>query len=327
MTRFLGVLTAALVLVVVAPAQAAKVDLAGGKTTLKLDRGTAAALTAAGVSVSGSGVFPITGGRIDPATGAGRIDHRGGLRIAAGSRSVRLSKFRIQNGNLSAVAGGARLHVAKLRGGKLRRTATTTRIARVRVELTGKAARALNAALHTSLFARGVPLGRATVDAKLAQIAPRGGSTALAVDPGALSALTSLGITPGLVDPASADKSGAFRFPITGGVVDAKTLAGRIRHSGGISLTKGSTVVELTRFDIEISGTPQLTALVGGTRVPILDLDLSGITTSVKGLRVTVSGVRATLTAEAAGALNQAFGTTAFQEGLLLGIATVRARL
>ena len=154
----------------------------------------------------------------------------------------------------------------------------------MRVELTGKAARALNAALHTSLFARGVPLGRATVNAKLAQLAPRGGSTALAVDPGALSALTSLGITPGLVDPASADKSGAFRFPITGGVVDAKTLAGRIRHSGGISLTKGSTIVELTRFDIAISGTPQLTALVGGTRVPILDLDLSGITTSVKGL-------------------------------------------
>ena len=61
--------------------------------------------------------------------------------------------------------------------------------------------------------------------------------------------------------------------------------------------------------------------------VPILDLDLSGITTSIKRLRVTVSGVRATLTAEAAGALNQAFGTTAFQEGLLLGTATVRARL
>ena len=99
MTRSLGVLTAALFLVVAAPAQAAKVDLAGGKTTLKLDRGTAAALTAAGVSVSGSGVFPITGGRIDPATGAGRIDHRGGLRRHSSVRRPSIRPRLVQPGS------------------------------------------------------------------------------------------------------------------------------------------------------------------------------------------------------------------------------------
>jgi hypothetical protein len=85
--------------------------------------------------------------------------------------------------------------------------------------------------------------------------------------------------------------------------------------------------VELTRFDIEIDGSPQLTAVVGGARVPILDLDVSSLTREVDGLDVTLGNVRATLTAEAAGALNQAFGTTAFSEGLLIGVATVRAEL
>ena len=100
-----------------------------------------------------------------------------------------------------------------------------------------------------------------------------------------------------------------------------------MRHSGGISLTRAATRVELTSFDIVVDDTPQLTALVGGARVPILNLDVSGLTQEVDGLEVTLGNVRATLTAEAAGALNQAFATTAFSEGLLLGVATVRAEL
>jgi hypothetical protein len=85
--------------------------------------------------------------------------------------------------------------------------------------------------------------------------------------------------------------------------------------------------VELTRFDIVIDGSRQLTAHVGGSRVPILNLDVSGLTRDVDGLDVTLGNVRATLTAEAAAALNQAFSTTAFSEGLLIGVAAVRAEL
>ena len=69
----------------------------------------------------------------------------------------------------------------------------------------------------------------------------------LAIDSGAASALASEGITPGVIAPASAG-SGGLELPITGGRVNAETLAGSIRHSGGISLTKGTTVVELRRF-------------------------------------------------------------------------------
>jgi hypothetical protein len=328
----------ALLLALAPAASAAQVDLAGGDTNVRVDRGTLSAVTGAGIAIAPTGAakatgrqvrFPIRGGRLDPAAGAGTVNHRGGLRFSRGGRSLELTRFRIQGRFLSALAGGHRVRILRLRAGTavVRRTATTTTVSGVRLELTRAAARALNATLGTNLFARGIVLGTARVHARLAELFVQDGSTSLAVDAGAAAALASQGIVPGLIAPASANSDGSLAFPITRGRVDARTFAGLVRHSGGLSLTKGTTRVELTRFDIEIDGTPQLTALVGGSRVPILDLDLSGLTQSIDGLDVTLGNVRATLTAQAAAALNQAFGTTAFSEGLLLGVATVRAEL
>ncbi len=150
------------------------------------------------------------------------------------------------------------------------------------------------------------------------------GDTTLALDEGAADALESLGIAPAPIAPATAGVDG-IAFPITGGRVDTESLAGVIRHSGGISLTKDDTVVELKRFDINIDDKPDLTAKVGGDRVSILKLDLSGATIHVVDRSVTVSGVEARLTKAAADALNGAFETTAFTPGLLLGTATVSA--
>lgn len=332
----IGVL--AFLLALAPAASAARVDLAGGDTNVRVDRGTLSAVTGAGIAIAPTGAaeatgrrvrFPITGGRLDPAAGAGTVNHRGGLRFSRSGRSLELTRFRIQGRFLSALAGGDRVRILRLRAGAavVRRTATTTTVSSVRLELTRAGARALNATLGTHLFARGIALGTARVHARLAELFIEDGSTSLAVDPGAASALASQGIVPGLVAPASANSDGSLAFPITRGRVDARTFAGLIRHSGGLSLTKGSTRVELTRFDVGIDGTPQLTALVGGSRVPILNLDLSDLTQDVDGLNVTLGNVRATLTAEAASALNQAFGTTAFAEGLLLGVATVRPEL
>ncbi len=66
-------------LLVVAPAASADVRLSGGATSIKLDRGTAHALASLGVAVApidpararrARVVFPVTGGRIDPASAA-----------------------------------------------------------------------------------------------------------------------------------------------------------------------------------------------------------------------------------------------------------------
>lgn len=152
------------------------------------------------------------------------------------------------------------------------------------------------------------------------------GGTTLKLDAGTAEALTSLGVSVAPISPAKAGSKG-ITFPITGGKVNSKTLAGNIKHSGGLRFTKGSTTVDLTRYTINIDKKPDLVATVGDARVSILSLDLSKLRNNSKGKNIKLSGVKASLTAAAAGALNQAFSTTAFTEGLVLGTATVSAKV
>lgn len=155
--------------------------------------------------------------------------------------------------------------------------------------------------------------------------ANRASVTSLQLDPGAAAALQSLGVTAAPIAPAYANDDG-LNFPITNGL-GSILFTRTIKHAGGISLTAGSTRVELTRFWINVDRQPDLTALVGGQRVSILDLELSQARLGFRGGRVTLGPVAARLTQTAADALNGAFGVTAFSKGLLLGQATVRLRL
>jgi len=71
-----------------------------GKTWLKVDKDTAAALSDAGVKVEATGAaegptakrpyfaFPIVGGKVDKDPPGGRIVHSGGLSFSADSKSV-----------------------------------------------------------------------------------------------------------------------------------------------------------------------------------------------------------------------------------------------
>jgi hypothetical protein len=150
------------------------------------------------------------------------------------------------------------------------------------------------------------------------------GATTLTLDKGATDALASLGIAAAPLKPATAEGAD-LAFPITTGRVNKKTLAGKIRHSGGLSLTRDATRVELRNFIIDTKQAV-LTARVGDTRLAILDLDLSKVKVAKKGKKLTVSGVTATLTKGAADALNGAFATGAFTPGLLIGTAVVQTR-
>ena len=155
----------------------------------------------------------------------------------------------------------------------------------------------------------------------------RYGATTLELDPGAVAALTGLGVAPAPIAPARALDSGELSFPIVNSLGNA-LRTGQIRHSGGISLTAGGTTVELTNFNIDPLRR-QLTARVGDARVPILSLDFSHARLSVKWGSFRLGPVGGSLTDVAAGALNSAFGLPAgtVPAGLKLGDATVRYRL
>ena len=334
-------LVAAGALLAAAPSAQAAVDLAGGSTQLKLNRGTAKALGSLGVAVAPTGKasaddarirFPISGGAIDPASAAGRINHRGGLRFSAGRKSITLKSYRVKVGakiTLSALVGGSRVRILDLSGTpEVTRSGFGTNVSGLTAKLNNAAAKALNATFGVHAFSKGIPLGKVRVKAlpSETELLARGATT-LALDSGALAAIVGLGVTPGIVGPATLDGTTAL-FPITGGRVALNLGAAEVTHAGGISLTKGSTVVNLTDFDIRVGGgAVQLFAAVNGgaAKVAILDVDLTGVTPAVSGRDVTLAGATARLTQGAADALNAAFGTTAFTAGLVLGQATVSA--
>lgn len=178
----------------------------------------------------------------------------------------------------------------------------------------------------------------AAPQAQAAKVSLDGMRTTLTTDPGTTSALFGAGIIPFPIAPSSiAPTSDAARytFPVTGGKVDAKTLAGTIRHSGGLLLAQrdgmGWNALSLARFTIHVTGAPYLSATVnGGQRVAIADLDLGDaqIKKYVKGGRayVSIKNVGVTLNATAMGAVNTTFGT-ALPDSVKLGTASVLARV
>jgi hypothetical protein len=337
-----GLAVALAVWILPARAEAAPAQLSSGTTTLAINKAVAKALNGAGVAVkplkpakagkSGIG-FPVTGGSFDVETVRGTIRHSGGLRLAANGAKLDLEKFTIKVGKkatLSAKVGGSRVTILNLdlSKAKLGREGLAYRIAKVKAALTGAAAKAINATLGAKVAAGGLVLGRATVVALPTEVnVLADGDTSLTLDPGAAALLGGAGISAAPVGPATVGSGGSLVFPITGGKLATADLAGVIPHSGGIRLSDGGTTVDLLSFEINLDADPDLTALVGPDRVSILSLDLSGATIAVgkSNGRITVSGVKARLTAAAAGALNAAFGVSAFAEGQLLGTTVTHA--
>jgi hypothetical protein len=155
-----------------------------------------------------------------------------------------------------------------------------------------------------------------------------GGVTSVALSSVFTGALTTLGVTPSPLSPASLSGATA-NFPVTGGAVDADTAKGEIDHSGGLVLTAGSTVVTLSNFDITyLSGAPVLTGIVtaNGTLVGRYALFNLAVDASLpiqpkNDFYVYLPGVKLTLTSGAANLLNGAFGVTAFTGGIPIGTA------
>jgi len=119
----------------------------------------------------------------------------------------------------------------------------------------------------------------------------------------------------------------AFAFPIVGGKVEKDPLGGKIVHSGGLSFSANSEKVVVKRFVIDLDR-GVLSAKVAGTgqRIALLRLGApEGV--KVGSERIVLKGVDAKLTSQAAKALNEAFDTDLFAGGLLIGEATVNAKI
>ena len=155
------------------------------------------------------------------------------------------------------------------------------------------------------------------------------GKTWLKIDKDTAAALSDAGIEVEATGAAEGPTANHpyFAFPIVEGKVEKDPLGGKIVHSGGLSFSADSESVVVKRFVIDLDRFV-LTAKVAGTgqRIDLLKL---GAPESAKigSEKIVLKGVDAKLTAEAAKALNEAFDTNLFAGGLLIGEATVIAKI
>ena len=184
-----GALAAALLALTLSapPAQSAErsaaVPVTGGYTLLKLDAGTAAVLSDAGVGIEATGpaigpagsttfAFPIVGGKVNKGQLGGRIVHSGGLAITAGNTTLVVKRFVIDldRGVLTAKVAGADARIPLLRlgaaTGGVQASPGLLLLKDVNARLTATAVHALNQTFDTDLFKAGLPIGKATVIAR-----------------------------------------------------------------------------------------------------------------------------------------------------------------
>lgn len=164
-----------------------------------------------------------------------------------------------------------------------------------------------------------------------------GKSTSVLLDSGFTGALTTLGLTPGVVGEGDL-VDGSLVFPITGGNVTYYTpgtvkpyVQGSIEHEGsGFSLTAGSIKAEFTNFTID-PGTSQLFGDVSvngasaAKQAYLFNLDgstLKPLQSNTDGT-ATLTGTIVEISPDAAALLNSTFSTTAVKEGLVVGVATI----
>jgi hypothetical protein len=161
------------------------------------------------------------------------------------------------------------------------------------------------------------------------------GTTNVTLDSSFLSALSSLGVAPGVVQPTMLNGA-TVNFPITGGAVDLATGIGQLTHSGGLTLTAGSTVATLQTFIIDSTGRmPVVTGLVvvDGKmigRLPLFDISAPQGTMAPLHLEngmLNLNGFGLTLDSTAASALNTVFHITALKGGLPVGMVQISAQM
>lgn len=195
--------------------------------------------------------------------------------------------------------------------------------------------------MRTNTILLTLALGAASLSAKPTyELVPGASQTSVLLAGGFVSALSSLGVTPGGLETGNLSVSSGVAtatFQIPSARIDTSNLRLQIIHTGGLSLRAGSTYVTLSDFIIEnFAAGPRLTGLVKVNetvvgRVQLFTLTLSG-TPEVKSYDATTDAgtagtlsikAKLTLTDGAAKALNGIFGVSAFVKDFAIGDATV----
>jgi hypothetical protein len=292
-----AIVAAALVaMLALAPlASAAPNPVAKGSTTLTLNSGFTNKAKKAGIKISAikpatvkgtKATFAVTGGSIEPTTGAGTVTHSGGLKITWGKKSVALKAFEINTTakTLTATAGGKKVQIATLGGASSARLGFGNSITAKSVKLTKAGANALNKALTPKpmkvktkvkkngktivktktvktqpAFKANMVLGKSTteVEPKTDNVVASG-SMVYTGDPTLFAKLKDVGVNVEIIPPTTVAGT-AFTSGISGGTISPLGTEGQVNSSGGIKLVQAfpgttlSTSITLGSIGVDLA--------------------------------------------------------------------------
>jgi hypothetical protein len=302
-----AVLTVALIaMLAIAPlASAASDPVKSGTTTLTINSGLSKQAKKAGIKITAvkpaklkgaKATFAITGGQIDPATGAGTINHSGGLKIKWGKKSVTLKSFTVDTTkkSLSAKVGGKTVKVASLAGTSVARLGFGATVSAKKVKLTKAGANALNKALTPAPtktkvkkngktivktvkvkppFKANMVLGSSgsEVEPETVGVAPTGTMT-FAGAPTLLGKLAKADVKLEVIAPTTQAAATTFLSPISGGTISPLGTSGQVNSAGGLKLTQTESLPAIGQPNATTSITlgsigVDLSAKTGGVEV------------------------------------------------------------
>jgi hypothetical protein len=298
-----AIVAAALVaMLAIAPlASAASDPIKSGTTTLTINGGFSKSAKKAGIKITAvkpskikgnKATFAVTGGEIEPTTGAGTVTHSGGLKITWGKKSVTLKSLTIdtKGKSISAKVGGKTVKVASLAGTSTARLGFGASVSAKKVKLTSAGAKALNSKLTPAPtktkvkkngktivktvkvkppFKANMVLGASSteVEPETVAVLPTG-SMVFTGNPTLLTKLNDVETKLVVIPPTTA-AANVFTSPLSGGTISPLGTTGTVNSSGGLVLT-------------QVLPTSATTAITTKITLGSIGVDLSAKTASVE---------------------------------------------
>jgi hypothetical protein len=272
-----AIVAAALVaMLAIAPfASAAPDPISSGTTTLTINKGLNKKAKKAGIKITAvkpakikgtKATFAVTGGEIEPTTGAGTVNHSGGLKIRWGKKSLTLRSLTISTTgkSLKAKVGGKTVKVASLAGISTARLGFGASVSAKKVKLTKAGAKTLNKKLtpaptktkvkkHGKTIIKTVKVRPAfkanmVLGASVTEVEPETvtvlptGSMAFIGDPGVLGKLAASDVKLEVIAPTTATGPTTFFSPLSGGTISPLGTSGQVNSTGGLKLVQSESL-------------------------------------------------------------------------------------
>ena len=340
MLSAVAVVAALAALLALAPfASAASDPLAGGTTTLTLNKNLFKKLKKAGVKVikvspgtvkARTVTLPVSGGSLDPTNGLGTVEQSGGIKFKHGKKSAVVKAIVVDttNNSLNANVAGKNMKLASVSGASSARNGFGANVTIGSTKLTSKAAKQLNKKLgftgkqaKKAPFKGGKGMGSALSETqpKTVTVLPGGNAslvTRLQTDQKLAEVLVGLETVAPTTETAPLPPT--FAFPISGGTIAPNASSGIVQTSGGLKLhqvfvpTEVETTMTLNAIYVDLgakTATVEVTVESKGIdpklnlgplgRSSIANLSLTGATIKSNPSARTVSIENATATLQA----------------------------